>query len=55
MKGREGRERGAALCSNREIKNCENFVQQSSHQHLINNRRPAIAIHVEASNNIIYQ
>ena len=27
-------------CSNRKIKNNEDFVQQSSHQHLTNHRRP---------------
>ena len=34
-------------------KNYEKFVQQSSHQHLTNHRQPAVAIHVEASNNAI--
>ena len=28
-------------CSNQEIKNHENFVQQSSHQHITNHKRPA--------------
>ena len=52
--GKEGR--GAQLCApTAKQKNCENFIKQSSHQHLINNRRPAIAIHAEASNNVIYQ
>ena len=37
-------------CYNRIIKNRENFVKQSSHQDHISQRRPAIAIHVEASN-----
>ena len=40
-------------CSNREIKNCENFNQQSSHQDYMNHRRPAVDIHAEASNNAV--
>ena len=35
------------------MKNHENFVQQSSHQHLTNHRLPAVAIHAEASNNAV--